>query len=116
MTCGLMRSLIRPYLGYGISISMSYHVRPYSGYEVDTIFRVRPRLGHGVKMRIRIRSYLGHGIGILLCMVILSILSIPSGSMGSPRMCPSNDDYRQVSSGIKGCQRLVHTIDWIFLV
>ncbi|KHG13329.1 Seizure 6 [Gossypium arboreum] len=109
---------------------MSYHVRPYPGYGVDTRFRVRLYLGHGVEIRIRIRPYLGygidvrshvrpclgHGVGMLLCMVISSILSIPSGSIGSPRICQRNDDYSQASLSIKGRRRLVHTINWIFWV
>ncbi|KHG04834.1 hypothetical protein F383_29121 [Gossypium arboreum] len=41
---------------------------------------------------------------------------IPSGSTSSPRMCQRYDEYRQASSEIRVCRRLVHTIDWIIWV
>ncbi|KHG30468.1 hypothetical protein F383_13114 [Gossypium arboreum] len=52
----------------------------------------------------------------IVCMIILNILSIPSGSTGSPRICQRNDVYRQASSGIKVRRRHIHTIDWIIWV
>ncbi|KHG02875.1 hypothetical protein F383_25431 [Gossypium arboreum] len=44
MTFGLMRSRIRPYLGYGTGIGICYHVIPC--------------LGHGIEMRFGIRPYI----------------------------------------------------------
>ncbi|KHG25091.1 Glyoxylate/hydroxypyruvate reductase A [Gossypium arboreum] len=38
------------------------------------------------------KTCLGHGIGILLCMVIPSAPSIPSGLTGSPRIYQRNDE------------------------
>ncbi|KHG16826.1 hypothetical protein F383_00266 [Gossypium arboreum] len=59
-------------------------------------------------MRSRIRLYLGYGIDIGFPDVSVSI---PNGLTGRPRMCQRNGKYRQVSSGIKGRWRLVHTIN-----
>ncbi|KHG23170.1 Dynamin-like protein ARC5 [Gossypium arboreum] len=75
--------------------------------------RIRPYLGYGIDLRFHVRPCLGHSIGILLCMVIPSAPSIPSGSTGSPRIYQRNDEYRQAISGIKVRHRHVHTIDWI---
>ncbi|KHG18338.1 hypothetical protein F383_21035 [Gossypium arboreum] len=109
MTFGLMRSCIRPYLGYGID--MRFCVRPPLGHSVKMRLRIRPYLGYGFDVKSLVKQCLGYGIGILLCMVIPSVPSIPSGSIGSPKICQGNDEYRQASSRIKGRQRLVHTIN-----
>ncbi|KHG17907.1 Glycoprotein G [Gossypium arboreum] len=39
------------------------------------------------------------GLNQISCPYFVS--STPNGSMGSPRMCQRNDEYRQVSSGLK---------------
>ncbi|KHG18920.1 Vang-like protein 2-A [Gossypium arboreum] len=67
MTFGLMRSRIRPYLRYGTSIGIYYHVRPCLGHGIEMRFYIRPYLGYGIDVKFYVRPRLGHGIGILLC-------------------------------------------------
>ncbi|KAA3477937.1 Fiber [Gossypium australe] len=62
----LVRSRVRPCLGYGLGTKLRSLIRPYLGYGIGIEYenRIRPYLGYGIGIEYEncIRPYMGYGI------------------------------------------------------